>query len=445
MLCGHADQADMSRLRAAPDRPAVWLELEDTIRHFDSGAQPTGIPRVTLAVAEALHRSGPGRARYCRLGWYSGRWQTLTFDAVKAECRPAPARPQRSHLPAAMRAFSNGIRFARRNAAVLTGDLFRLATSRGVVPPGLDSGDWIVVPGSGWQNASYGAGLDLVRQRCGARIAVFVHDIIPLEYPQFSTDQSRRQFARWYEQVLLRSDLILTASEHVRNVLRARSVRVPIERIPLGATPLTPPSASRGTAIDLPDDFVLVVGTLEPRKNHLSLVRVWRTLIERWGDRRVPSLVFAGRYGWMIDDLKRELRASANLNGKVIVRADLTDAGLSEAYARCLFTVFPSFCEGWGFPVAESLAFGKVCIASDRTSIPEVGGDCADYIDPDDDATILRAVERAVFDSRYRNERMAHIRSRYRPATWDDCARQILQAVDECDAARAAGAAGSGD
>ena len=74
---------------------------------------------------------------------------------------------------------------------------------------------------------------------------------------------------------------------------------------------------------------------------------------------------------------------------------------LRQAYRSCLFTVFPSLCEGWGLPVAESLVQGKFCVASNCTSIPEVGGDLIDYFDPTDDDDALAKIERVLLDPVY--------------------------------------------
>src|SRR5262249_11931898 len=87
--------------------------------------------------------------------------------------------------------------------------------------------------------------------------------------------------------------------------------------------------------------------------------RVWQRLLERHGTNLVPNLVFAGKIGWLVDELLDDLEASGYLNGKIILLRNLSDAELQQAYHSCLFTVFPSLSEGWGLPIAESLAHGK--------------------------------------------------------------------------------------
>jgi glycosyltransferase involved in cell wall biosynthesis len=108
------------------------------------------------------------------------------------------------------------------------------------------------------------------------------------------------------------------------------------------------------------------VSTIEIRKNHRLLVRVWQRLIARHGIEAVPALIFAGQIGWMVDDLLADLAASGHLARKTEHKPGLSDEGLDEAYRSCLFAVFPSLCEGWGLPIAESLAHGKFCVASNR-------------------------------------------------------------------------------
>src|SRR5262249_57204973 len=118
--------------------------------------------------------------------------------------------------------------------------------------------------------------------------------------------------------------------------------------------------------------------------------------------------------GWLFDKWCADLKASGHLNGKIVLLHGLSDAEVQQAYRRCLFTVFPSFCEGWGLPVAESLAHGKFCVASNRTSIPEVGGGLVDYFDPANEEDALAKIERPLSDAGYQAAPEARIRAEYR-------------------------------
>jgi glycosyltransferase involved in cell wall biosynthesis len=182
--------------------------------------------------------------------------------------------------------------------------------------------------------------------------------------------------------------------------------------------------------ISLPQRYVLFVSTIEIRKNHRLLVKVWRQLLERHGADAVPALIFAGQIGWLVDDLLAELTASDYLDGKIVLLPGLSDAELRQAYRSSLFTVFPSLCEGWGLPIAESLMHGKFCVASNRTSIPEVGGDLVDYFDPSNEADALAKIERLLLDPGYLKAREARLQAEYRPRTWADCVHALIGKLD---------------
>jgi glycosyltransferase involved in cell wall biosynthesis len=190
-------------------------------------------------------------------------------------------------------------------------------------------------------------------------------------------------------------------------------------------------TAGEQAMVSLPPRYVLFVSTIEARKNHRLVVRVWQRLLERHGADLVPNLIFAGKIGWLVDDLLAELEASDYLNGKIILLRSLSDADLQQAYRSCLFTVFPSLSEGWGLPIAESLAHGKFCVASNHTSIPEAGGDLIDYFDPLNEDDALAKIERPFIDPNYLAAREAQLRAEYRPRTWEDCVRALVGAVDE--------------
>jgi glycosyltransferase involved in cell wall biosynthesis len=132
----------------------------------------------------------------------------------------------------------------------------------------------------------------------------------------------------------------------------------------------------------------------------------------------VPTLVFAGRVGWLVQDLMQQLENCRYLDGKVVIVPNPTDSDLVALYRGCRFTLFPSLYEGWGLPVTESLSFGKLCVASDRTSIPEAGGPFCLYIDPEDISGATETIRRACTDDALVAEREAAIREGFRPVPW---------------------------
>ena len=173
----------------------------------------------------------------------------------------------------------------------------------------------------------------------------------------------------------------------------------------------------------------MITGTIEPRKNHAAAIDAWRRLIERHGSYNIPDLVLAGKRGWLVDQIFELLLSTNYLQGKVVHRSEVTDTELAELYRQCLFTLYPSFYEGYGLPVAESLRFGKLCIASNAPSILEIGDDLVDYVNPGDADALYAAVERAIFDDDYRRSREAEIARKHRPYLWRDSAADVMRII----------------
>ena len=190
-------------------------------------------------------------------------------------------------------------------------------------------------------------------------------------------------------------------------------------------------SAPGARCLPAPGSYALIVSTIEARKNHLLLFRVWRRLLEELPPDRVPTLVFAGRVGWLVDDLMHQIANTNNLNGKLLVISSPTDAELTELYQGCLFTLFPSFFEGWGLPVTESLAFGKPCLISDRTSLPEAGGTLARSFDPDNFYDAYALILNAIEDRAGLAAWEAQIRREFKPVPWSTTVDALLSGLND--------------
>jgi glycosyltransferase involved in cell wall biosynthesis len=228
-----------------------------------------------------------------------------------------------------------------------------------------------------------------------------------------------------------------SAQHDLLRIAGARRIAIPpveVIRYGSGFLPRRLPSngANQNGLEWLPARYVLCVSTLELRKNHRLLLAVWRRMISRHGADAVPTLVLVGRAGYFMLDsssLLAKLAACGYLGGKIVLMSDLSDRVLVEAYRRCLFTVYPSLYEGWGLPVAESMAHGKFCVASNGGAIPEVGGELVDYFDAAIEDDALAKIERPLLDPNYLAEKESQIQARYRPATWSDCAHELVAKV----------------
>lgn len=272
----------------------------------------------------------------------------------------------------------------------------------------------------------------------GVRIGAYVYDIIPITHPEFCDDDLAADFTLAFCELCSVADFILTISDATRSevdqFLRDHGGRlIPTKTVRLahhlgadkGGRDRWPAALERIKG----RRYVAYVSTMEARKNHIYVVNAWRELIARRV--AVPDLVFVGRYGWKISALEEVLRSTGNLGGRVHVVHGLSDGELNAIYENCDFTVFTSFTEGWGLPIGESLYHGRPCVASNTTSMPEVGGELVDYVDPHNLRDGIERFRRMITDRSYRERRAAEIKSSFRPRNWNDVGQDFLEEVNQ--------------
>ena len=276
--------------------------------------------------------------------------------------------------------------------------------------------DVLLSLGGGWTTDPEARFYRRLQAETGVRIAHLLFDVIPIVRPDFFPPIAHEVFAPWLRTMTEISERVFVISRQTERDLAEFCER---EKLPMPAIDVVrlgdevPPSGGAATwPAELPADrpFVLAVGTVEIRKNHGLLVDVWRRL------ENPPLLVIAGRDGWLADlDAPHALRLR-----------DLNDAQLGRLYDASLLTVYPSLYEGWGLPVAESLARGKICVASAATSIPEIAPALAELCDPRDVGEWTSAIRRFVGDADLRRRREERIRTEYRRTSWKETAAAIL-------------------
>jgi glycosyltransferase involved in cell wall biosynthesis len=296
-------------------------------------------------------------------------------------------------------------------------------------------GDVLVVLGGPWVYPDYAALIDRHRARRGIRVALLVYDLIPLRRPEWFQSGLGPVFVRWFSAILPICDHLFAISQATATDVEAYAqgagitLRSKVVPIPIGTSLGSAGSESlarRPARLPVPGSYALIVSTIEARKNHLLLFRVWRRLLEEMPPHRVPTLVFAGHIGWMVDDLLRQIANTENLNGKLVIIEDPSDAELVALYADCLFTLFPSYYEGWGLPVTESLAFGKPCFISNRTSLPEAGGGLARCFDPDDLPAAYDMIRSVLEDRKDLMLWEERVKREFRPVPWSATVAALL-------------------
>ena len=252
---------------------------------------------------------------------------------------------------------------------------------------------------------------------------VVVYDLVAFD-PAFGAP--RRSV--WVERATIRRGLARAAavaciSEHTARELVARhpSVRDRVVVTPLGHAALP----EEGDEAGLPQRFVLAVGTLEPRKNLPRLAEAYAALPAEM--RTNHPLLVAGPTGWETDETERALTA---LGADCRLLGRVSDARLAALYRRCTVFCYPSLGEGFGLPVLEAMAAGATVITSDRSSLPEVGGDAVAYVDPTDTAAITAALESLLRDPARREHLSERARVRAAKFTWERTAAMTLEMLE---------------
>jgi len=283
--------------------------------------------------------------------------------------------------------------------------------------------DLVFSLGGLWMVNNFKATVTQARQRMRFQFVSLIYDLIPIVAPQYVPDcLIEGSFVPTTDAQLRESAVTLTISEHSKlDVLKYAQERFipvgPVEVFTLGSdiTPLDATAAATETQHSRP--FVLSVGTIESRKNHFGMYQAWRKLVKVLGPDRAPDLVFAGKQGWHGENVLYMVKHDPLVKDKIIVKAGVGDRELDWLYKNCLFTLYPSLYEGWGLPVEESFIYGKMCVTTNVSSLPEVGGEFAEYVEPEDPEGIVRAVVKGL-DPDYRRGRESLIREKYRANTW---------------------------
>jgi alpha-1,3-rhamnosyl/mannosyltransferase len=171
--------------------------------------------------------------------------------------------------------------------------------------------------------------------------------------------------------------------------------------------------------------FLLCVGTLEPRKNLEAAIRAHGQLPPSIRS-RVP-LVIVGMRGWLTSPLERTLSGPV-AKREVIPLGFVDDDALADLYSAAVCLLYPSIYEGFGLPVVEAMSCGLPVIVSNRSSLPEVGGDAAIVVEPEDQATMAAAALALIEDGGDWGERSRASTARARDFSWQRCASETLKA-----------------
>ncbi|MDG2527246.1 glycosyltransferase family 4 protein [Caulobacter endophyticus] len=377
-------------------------------------ATPTGIDRVEMAYAQALIERDPERLAFGGLrpgGGYARFPTAVVRDYLEATQE--------------MWALGEGGDGARRGRLAFLAMLDIRPTPGGA---GRRPRAYLHLSPRGLERLrAYEAAL----KREHARMVTFVHDLIPLEHPEFVREGGAALFRRKLETLAKLSDGVLVNSQATATATSAHLARLGRQTMlriaPLGVPSLAP--AGRRGRREKP--YFVVLGTIEPRKNHLLLLNIWRRWVEQEGAEAAPDLVVVGRRGWENENILDLLDRSPVLGRVVDERGGLGDVATRSLVAGARAVLCPSFAEGYGLAVAEALQLGTPVIASDIAAHREVGGAAPDYLDPLDGPAWARALrDYAQPDSPRRRAQQARLAD-WKGAGWTEHFQIAFQLIED--------------
>jgi glycosyltransferase involved in cell wall biosynthesis len=210
----------------------------------------------------------------------------------------------------------------------------------------------------------------------------FLHDLIPMTFPEYGRPGEAERHRRRLSTMLMTAHGLIVNSAATGQELEAHASHLGVSAPPWVMAHLAPPVFSApDPQRPMPDPYFVVLGTIEPRKNHLLLLNLWRRLVDEFGQ-HVPQLVVIGQRGWECEQVVDMLERCEALKGVVVELNGCDDAALATWLHHAQALLFPSFSEGYGIPLVEALSLGTPVIASDLPVFRELAGDIPEYLDP---------------------------------------------------------------
>ena len=386
----------------------VLFDLSDSCH----SRQQSGIPRL----ARNLYAAFPGEKDIVVYDRYWRRWR-------RADNRERRWADPAHHVPEAsvpLRGWSDW-----QKARGRIGNRFPF---RGGGP--FSEGTALVVPELYFP--SEGRNFAALRGRCGGPLVAIFHDAVALRYPQWSSRDIAENFSAYAEDLVHFDGVAAVSASSARELEEFWAARgwretPPVAVIPPGSDGMPGPAMDDGERNDPP--MVLMVSTVEPRKNHLGVLAAANRL---WREGRRFRIVFAGG---CVPEMRTEwesaLRASEAPEGACRYIGRVARDELEQLYRECLFTVYPSLWEGFGLPVMESLRHGKPCLCSDRGGLAErvAGGGCL-IVDPESTEDLARGLRRLLEQGGLRARLRTEARSR-RYRGWSEYAADLREWIEE--------------
>lgn len=401
-------------------RSRVFIDVLQTIQYLSVHSSVSGLQRVALSVIEEFNSNNRNRITPVCYRFTTGDFVEPNLDDIRL-------------LFELLKSSAN----TRNINEIADKILLDLKDSPAVC---FEPQDVLLILESVWITDNYFANVFRYRLN-GLLVITMLHDLIPTLDPTFM-DEVGPKFHRYLHGASMVSDRVVTNSKSTRNDYSAYCAAHSLLEAPGCVTQLPGgfDDVQKSPQNDLevknfqvwPRPYILMVGTIEVRKNHLVALRAWKDLIKIRGSQNVPDLVCVGKIGWNIGEFLGELASSETVvkNRIHLLTENVGDDHLKSLYENCLFTIYPSSYEGWGLPVSESLDFGKAVITTDVSSMPEAGMEFAKYVPASDSSALVAAISEWLDDPEIPQALGSHALKNRERIDWSTVVNRLIDEVD---------------
>jgi glycosyltransferase involved in cell wall biosynthesis len=256
------------------------------------------------------------------------------------------------------------------------------------------------------------------------KTVITIYDLGFIKYPETAQALHRKRFLMFTRDAVRRSNRIISISHSTKkDVCEYFDIspdKIDVVHLGVDHTLYRPEAAP----LKRTNPYILSVGTLQPRKNYLMLIRAFRNLCERTSG--IVDLLIVGKRGWLWENIENEIK-NGPFSERIHFLGYVPDEQMPSLYTGCEFFVMPSLYEGFGIPLLEAMACGKAVIASNVSSLPEIVNDSGILLDPKDEYAWTDTMIDLLKDKNKRNELGKSALSKSAFFSWEKMAKQTLR------------------
>lgn len=266
---------------------------------------------------------------------------------------------------------------------------------------------------------------------CPCPTVVTIHDVAYIHYPGEFLKRDLFQLTHWTRYSIKNASKIISVSKTTKKDIMSQ-YKVPESKIEVIYNGFEKNTSSKAHSLSslskryrFSPPYVLYVGTLQPRKNIVTLIKSFAFFNKKHPE---YSLVIVGKKGWLFDEIFKEAR-DPYVNNKIIFTGYVSDEELAILYKNANTFVLPSLYEGFGLPLLEAMSFGTPVISSFSSSLPEIGSEACLYFDPQDPTDLLDKLELLTGSGELQKKLVAEGKKRVASFSWDTSAKETLQVL----------------